>query len=67
MLGAADRSDTERVVLVNKLAGRPGYESCYAAGKNATRDENQVLVARTLGLPEDVLADPFDGLHTLRP
>jgi tetratricopeptide (TPR) repeat protein len=67
LLGAADRSDTERVALVKKLSGRPDYESCYAAGKSAARDENQVLVAHTLGLPDDVLTDPLAGLHTLRP
>ncbi|MEY9889311.1 putative ATPase/DNA-binding SARP family transcriptional activator [Catenulispora sp. MAP5-51] len=67
MLGAADRSDDERAALVKKLVERPDYASCYAVGKSATRDENQVLVARTLGLSEDVLSDPKAGLHTLRP
>ncbi|MEY9934197.1 putative ATPase/DNA-binding SARP family transcriptional activator [Catenulispora sp. GP43] len=67
MLGAQDRSDNERVALVKKLADRPDYESCYAVGKNATRDENQVLVAHTLGLSEDLLTDPRTGIHTLRP
>ncbi|MEY9907062.1 putative ATPase/DNA-binding SARP family transcriptional activator [Catenulispora sp. MAP12-49] len=67
MLGAADRSDDERAALVKKLVERPDYASCYAVGKSATRDENQILVARTLGLSEDVLSDPKAGLHTLRP
>jgi predicted ATPase/DNA-binding SARP family transcriptional activator len=63
MIGAQDHSDTERVALVKKLKEHPGYESCYAAGKNAPRDENQVLIARTLGLSEDVLTDPKAGLQ----
>ncbi|ACU70308.1 transcriptional regulator, winged helix family [Catenulispora acidiphila DSM 44928] len=67
MLGAADHSDTERVALVKKLAGQPDYESCYTAGKSATRDENQALVAHTLGLPEEILTDPKSGIQTLRP
>jgi predicted ATPase/DNA-binding SARP family transcriptional activator len=67
MLGAADRSDTERVALVEKLAGHPHYESCYAAGKSATRDENQALGAHTLGLSQDVVTDPKIARQTLRP
>ena len=67
MVGAQDHSDSERVALVKKLKERPDYESCYAVGKNAARDENQVLIARTLGLPEDVVTDPKAGLQTLRP
>lgn len=67
LLGAADRSDSERVALVDRLTGLADYESCYAAGKSATREENQVLVAHTLDLQDDVLADPLAGLHTLRP
>ncbi|MEZ0115589.1 putative ATPase/DNA-binding SARP family transcriptional activator [Catenulispora sp. EB89] len=67
MVGAQDHSDSERVALVKRLKEHPDYESCYAVGKNAARDENQVLIARTLGLPEDVVTDPKAGLHTLRP
>ena len=67
MLGAVDHSDNERVALVRRLAERPDYESCYAAGKNAPRDEIQSLVAHTLGLPASVLSDPMAGAHTLRP
>ncbi|MEY9862178.1 putative ATPase/DNA-binding SARP family transcriptional activator [Catenulispora sp. GAS73] len=67
MVGAQDHSDSERVALVKKLKEHPDYESCYAVGKNAARDENQVLIARTLGLPEDVVTDPKAGLQTLRP
>jgi hypothetical protein len=66
MLGAEDHSDTERVALVKKLSARPDYESCYAVGKNATREENQVLLTRTLGVSDDFLADPKRA-HTLRP
>ncbi|WP_194916079.1 BTAD domain-containing putative transcriptional regulator [Catenulispora rubra] len=67
MVGTQDHSDSERVALVKKFKEHPDYESCYAVGKNAARDENQVLIARTLGLPEDVVTDPKAGLQTLRP
>jgi predicted ATPase/DNA-binding SARP family transcriptional activator len=66
MLGAQDHSDTERVALVKKLGARPDYDSCYAVGKDAAREENEVLLARTLGVPDDFLADP-KRTHTLRP
>ncbi|MBS2534733.1 AfsR/SARP family transcriptional regulator, partial [Catenulispora sp. NF23] len=67
MLGAADQSDTERLALEARLHDRPDYESCYAVGKNAARDENRALVARVLGLPDDVLTDPEVMRQTLRP
>jgi hypothetical protein len=67
MLGTADQSDPDRVALVKQLAERPEYQACYAAGKSATRAENQVLVARTLGLPPAVVIDPNAAAHTLRP
>jgi tetratricopeptide (TPR) repeat protein len=66
LLGAQDYSDRERVALVKNLGARPDYESCYASGKNATREENQVLLAHTLGVSDDFLADPRRA-HTLRP
>jgi tetratricopeptide (TPR) repeat protein len=67
MLGAQDLSDTERAALVARLRERPDYESCYATGKSATREENQVLVARTLGVSEDLLDDRLSVIQTLRP
>ena len=66
MLGAVDRSDTERVALVKRLSERPEYDSCSSFGKNATRDESQILVAHALGLSEDVVTDPKTTHQTLR-
>jgi len=65
MLGAVDRSDLERRALVEDLGKLPEYESWYAAGKNGARQENQVLLARTVGLAEEDLGKV--PAQTLRP
>jgi hypothetical protein len=65
MLGAVDRSDLERRALMEDLGGLPEYESWYAAGKNGARQENQVLLAHTVGLAEEDLGKV--PAQTLRP
>ncbi|GAA1981443.1 BTAD domain-containing putative transcriptional regulator [Catenulispora subtropica] len=65
MLGAVDRSDVDRQALVAELEALPEYESWYAKGKNGVREENQLLLAHTVGLAADDLGKL--PAHTLRP
>jgi predicted ATPase/DNA-binding SARP family transcriptional activator len=68
LLGTVDRSDRDRAELVAELGSLPEYESWYAAGKARTREENQALLARTVGLDEECLVSGANlAGHTLRP
>ncbi|NUR60801.1 MAG: AfsR/SARP family transcriptional regulator [Catenulispora sp.] len=74
MLGAVDNSDQDRRSLIAEIGRHPEYEACYAEGRNGVRQENQLLLAHTVGLTADdlgTLPEPAgsDAVwnHTLRP
>lgn len=65
MLGAVDNSDLERQALIAEIGTHPEYEAWYARGRNGVREENQLLLAHTVGLTADDLGRL--PAHTLRP